>query len=174
MSITENKERVGNFTSSNIYKLIKIGSRPMTDDELKAHKEANPKSRKRNIDAGFSDAGLTYIDDKRIESRLQRSIEIESYSRSMAWGNFMEMYVFSQIGMEYEITSADTDLHPEIKGWSGSKDLIVEGVKISDIKCYEPKNFAKYTDALYSKDVNRIRAEFPEGILAACFKCNNK
>jgi len=140
MSITENKARIGSFTSSEIYKLIKTGTKG---------KE-------------FSAPGLTYIQEKQIELRLQRSITTDSHSNAMAWGTFMEQYVFSLIGIEYKITSNVTDVHPTIKGWSGSKDLIQEGVKISDIKCYQPKNFALYADALASKDLERIKAEFPK------------
>jgi len=53
-------------------------------------------------------------------------------------------------------------LHPTIKGWSGSKDLIVPGLKVSDIKCYEPKNFALYTDVILKKNIELIKLEFPK------------
>jgi len=133
MSITENKERIGAFTSSNIYKLL--GSKRVRE---------------------------TYILEKQIEKRMGRSISVEAYSRAMAWGTFMEMFVFDKIGLEYKITSNDTDVHPQISGWSGSKDLIVPGVKISDIKCYQPKNFALYTDAILTKNISVLRDNFPK------------
>lgn len=133
MSITENKERIGSFTSSNIYRLL--GSKKVRE---------------------------TYIQEKQIEKRMGRSIQVESYSQAMAWGSFMEMFVFDKIGLEYKITSNDTDVHPLIKGWSGSKDLIVPGIKVSDIKCYQPKNFALYTDALLTENIDFIRSNFPK------------
>jgi len=71
----ENIERIGSFTSSQIYKLC-----------------AMPKS-----GDGFGKPGITYIQEKRIEKRMGRSISVDSYSRSMAWGLFMEMYVFSKL-----------------------------------------------------------------------------
>ena len=162
MSITENKERLGSFTSSEIYKLIPMGSAPMNEEELKKFKIDNPGSKKKNKACGFGAAGLTYIQEKQIEKRMGRSIKTEVHTRSMAWGKFMEMFVFAKIGTAYEITSTSTDVHPTIKGWSGSKDLIIQGKMISEIKCYEPKHFALYTDALLSKDVNRIKKEFSE------------
>ena len=137
----ENKERIGNFTSSEIYKLIKKG---------------------RGKNDLFSAAGMTYIKEKKIEKRMGRSIQVESYSRSMAWGIFMEMIVFSKIGLEYKIESKDTDLHPTINGWSGSKDLIVPNKKIADIKCYELKKFALYTGAILKGDLNEIKQDFPK------------
>lgn len=141
MSITENKERIGCFTSSNIHKLMKRG---------------------RGKDEPFSKPALTYIQEKQIEVRMGRSIEVSGYSRAAAWGTFLEMFVFEKLGLAYEITSNKTDVHPTIPHWSGSKDLIVRGVKVSDLKCYQPKKFALYTDALLSKDVQRIKEEFPE------------
>lgn len=133
MSITTNKERIGAFTSSEIYKLL-----------------------------GSDRVRSTYIEEKQIELRMGRSISVEAYSQAMAWGNFMEMFVFEHIGMEYQITSSTTDVHPTINKWSGSKDLIVEGEKVSDIKCYQPKNFARYVDALMTKDIYIIRKKFPK------------
>lgn len=181
--MTENIERVGNFTSSDMDRLMggnyglsdsqrstlekhetrkskaKAGdAKPLTDKmekELKALREANNNPK-------LTGAPLTYIEEKRIERRLGRSIEVESYSRPKAWGIFMEMVVFSKVGMEYQIVSQDSDTHPTIAGWSGSKDLIVPGVKVGEIKCYQPKKFAQYTDAILKRDVDIIRAEFPQ------------
>jgi hypothetical protein len=138
MSITENKERIGCFTSSEIHRLM-----------------SNDRTGK-----GIGAPGLSYIEEKYFETKLGRSTTTEAYSQPMAWGQFMEMYVFNLIGTAYEITSKKTDAHPTIKGWSGSKDLIVRGVKVSDIKCYQPLNFARYTDALLSKDLDFIKENF--------------
>lgn len=136
----------------------------MNESELIAHKRENPKSRARLIkvydtpDTTFN----TYVEDKRMETRMQRSLEVEVHTQAMAWGNFMEMFVFSLIGIEYKITSLTTDVHPTIKRWAGSKDLIVPGKKIADIKCYQPKKFGKYTDALLEGNVGKIRENFPQ------------
>lgn len=139
MSISENKERIGNFTSSEIFKLTTTGKG----------------------EYGFGAKAITYIDEKRIEKRMQRSLSVDFYSQATAWGLFLEMYVFSLLGFEYQISSQDTDLHPTIKGWSGSKDLIVPNVKISDIKCYQPKKFGQYADALIKGDLDEIKKNFP-------------
>ena len=140
MSIIGNPERIGRFTSSEIWKLMQM-DRSGND---------------------FGQKALTYIDEKKIETRMGRSITIESYSQAMAWGIFMEMYVFSMIGVEYIITSNTTDMHPSINCWSGSKDLIVEGHKVSDIKCYQPKKFAQYTDVIISRDLEKMKKDFKE------------
>jgi len=137
--MVENVERVGNFTSSQIYKLMSSG----------------------NQEFGFGKPAITYIQEKKIERRLKRSISVEKHSRSMSWGKFLEGRVFNLIGLEYDIQSKSTDEHPTIKGWTGSKDLIIDGQVVGDIKCFEPKNFALYTDMILAKDVNRFKKEFP-------------
>lgn len=161
-SIIENEERIGAFTSSEIYKLIPLGSVPMSAEELRKHKLANPSSRKKNKDAGFDKKGLTYIEEKKLETRLGRSISTDVYTQSMQWGKTLEKYVFSLINMSYVLTADETDPHPTIKGWAGSKDLIVPGKKVSDIKCYQPKKFAQYTEALMKEDVEYLKENFPQ------------
>jgi hypothetical protein len=141
MSIISNEHRIGNFTSSEIWKLTTTG------------KGVN----------GFGAPAITYIKEKNLERKLGRSIKTEAYSKPMAWGNLIETYVFEEkLGLEYQIQSKSTDIHPEIKFWSGSKDLIVTGKKIGEIKCYEPKHFAEYADALLSKDTEFLKKECPE------------
>lgn len=181
--MTENIERVGNFTSSEIHRLMG-GSFGLSESQkrtLKKHATRNSqaealdakpltdkmweeffKLKTINDNPQLTGPPLTYIEEKRIERRLGRSIDIEGYSRPMAWGLFMEMVVFSKVGMEYQMVSQDSDTHPTIAGWSGSKDLIVPGVKVGEIKCYQPKKFAQYTDAILKRDVDIIRAEFPQ------------
>jgi hypothetical protein len=133
MKITENIARIGNFTSSQIFRLM-----------------------------GTAAVSKTYIEERNLERQLCRSLENEAYSPDMAWGLFLEQRVLDLLGMEYCLSSDQTETHPEIEYWSGSKDLIVIGSKISEIKCFQPKNFAKYTNALLTKDLTLIKKEFPK------------
>ena len=160
MSITHNENRVGRFTSSEIHLLVKVGSRPMTKEEMNTYKKENPKGQRKNIADGFIDGGKTYIKKKAYERILGRSIQIEKYSNSMAWGHFLEMFVFSEIGFEWQILSNETKVFSEY--WAGSTDLLVPGVKVADIKCYEPFKFVDYSLCLNSKDVQRLKKEFPQ------------
>ena len=152
-----NKNRQARFTSSNAHKLIGQGTRAMTDDEIKAHKEKFPKSRVKTTKCPllFAATGLTYIEEKQIEKRMQTCLDADgAYSQAMAWGNFMEMVVYSKVRPigakeKYEILSKETFLHPVYgKFWSGSADMLVKGVKVSEIKCYQKKKFAQYTDLI--------------------------
>jgi hypothetical protein len=140
MSIIQNTRRHGNFTSSNIYKLLS--------------KDRSGK--------GFGAPALGYIEEKNIERKLGRSIATDSYSRDMAWGLFLEQRVFDLLPFGYSLESQTTDMHPTIDCWAGSKDLIVDGVKVSDIKCYQPKNFAQYSDAINEADLDKFKENFPK------------
>lgn len=133
MSIIENTLRIGNFTSSEIYRIM-----------------------------GTPTVQKTYIRKKNIERRLGRSLETETSTNTMSWGKFMEMRVHNLLGLEYKFSSTETDQHPTISYWCGSKDLIVPGKKISEIKCYQPENFAEYVDALMTKNTEFIKNEFPK------------
>jgi len=138
--MVENPERIGAFTSSEIHKLMKLA--------------------KNKID--FGEPALTYINDKKIERRLGRSINTDVCTRDMTWGKFLERRVFDMLGFEYEfIVSDSTQKHPTIEGWAGSRDLFVKNLKVSDIKCYQPKNFALITDIMLLQDVDLLKEEFP-------------
>lgn len=136
----ENKERIGNFTSSQIYKLMTNGKAA----------------------GSMGVPALTYIKEKQLEIRLGRSVDVEKYSPEMAWGKLMELRVFDMLPFGYELTSQKTDMHPTIKNWSGSKDVIKPVEKIGDIKCYYPKNFALFSDVLMQQDIALFREEFPQ------------
>jgi len=136
----ENKERIANFTSSQIWKLMSNGKAA----------------------GSIGAAGQTYIKEKRLEMRLGRSASVETYSKEMAWGHLMEQRVFDLLPFGYELTSQSTTLHPTISHWSGSKDIIVPGKKIGDIKCYYPKNFGLFADVLMQKNVALFREEYSE------------
>ena len=136
----ENKERIANFTSSQIWKLMSNGKAAGT----------------------IGSPGQTYIKEKRLEMKLGRSVSVEAYSKEMAWGTLIEQRAFDMLPFGYELTSQSTTLHPSISNWAGSKDVIVPGKKIGDIKCYYPKNFAMFADVLMQKDVALFREEFCE------------
>lgn len=163
-----NKLRIGNFTSSEIYNLVKMGKRPMTDAEIEEQKLTNPKSRARTIECMtvFQAGGESYINKKANETRMGKSFDVGAYSQSLAWGEIMEMFVFSELGLEYKPVSKGTVLHPTINGWSGTCDAekFKNGDKfaVAEIKCYWPENFANYVNVLMEKDVDLLREKFPK------------
>lgn len=144
MGDMNNSKRVGHFTSSMAYKLIKLDAKD-----------------------NFQKPGLTYIEEKQIEKRMQSCIDGGAHTQSLAWGNFMELIVYSILGTQYQISSKETTLHPVYGDfWSGSKDLFTmekgKMVSIAEIKCYQKKNFALYTDCILKKDIELLKKEFPK------------
>lgn len=137
-----NKFRQAHFTSSQIHKLCKV-----------------------NKDLSFQKPALTYIDEKKIELRMQSCLSSGAYSRDMAWGNIMEIICYETLDFEdgYRIYSKETKLHNKYgKFWSGSVDLIVPGVKVSEVKCYQRKKFAQYVDCLNKKNAELLKKEFAQ------------
>lgn len=135
----ENKDRIGNFTSSNIYKLCTV------------NKDGSPGS-----------AYYTYIEEKIYERKLKRSLELGAYSQSMAWGKFLEKRVNDNLPMEYQMLSKATKVHPKIPYWAGSRDFFIPKKKIAELKCFEPKAFSKYVSALMTNDTEYIKESNPK------------
>jgi hypothetical protein len=137
-SIVKNSARVGRFTSSKISLLMDKG----------------------NVNgSGFSAGALTYINRKANERDLNRSLDLGVTGRSAQWGLFLEQYVFNGfVGLEYKILANDTKIFNEYL--AGSTDLIVIGSKVSDIKCFEPDKFCRYSKMIVSKNIDNFKANF--------------
>lgn len=164
----QNINRVGNFTSSKIVALHSMGSREMTEEELAAHKKQFPKSRKKNIESWPGKAALTYIEEKKMERRLGRSLTTEINARATSWGSLVEDRVFDLLGLEYQLTSKETILHPVFPFWAGSPDADKKNTA-PDFKCpLTLKSFCQLVDPLYRgltgmDAINAVREEHEEG-----------
>lgn len=177
MTILSNPARIVSFTSSEIYKLLSIGSRLMTDEELAENKRLNPKSKKTTIADGFGDLALTYIAEKNMARRLGRSLTTETNARPTTWGKCLEPFAYRKLGFDYELVSDVTIQHPDIPYWCGSPDVTkVTGLNgdwtVGDIKCPQTlKSFCQLVDGIYTKSwddngsalIERIRTNHPSG-----------
>ena len=140
-TITENRIRHGNLTSSEIFNLMSEGKA------------------KGSIGKPF----YTYVGKKNLERKLGRSIGLNKGSNSTRWGNFLEMVVNSKIGTDYELLGDKTFVHPEHSFWVGSPDTKnTHKNSVGDIKCYEPENFAEYLDVLLKNDIELFKDEYPK------------
>jgi hypothetical protein len=163
-----NKHRGGNFTSSKIVALLSMGSREMTEEELADYKKANPKGRKKTIESWPGKAALTYIDEKKMERRLGRSLSTETNARATSWGSLVETRVFDLLGLEYTLTSKQTLLHPHYPFWAGSPDAEKKNT-VPDFKCpLTLKSFCQLVDPLYRglsgiDAINAVREEHEDG-----------
>lgn len=144
-----NQIRVGNFTSSKVVALTTVAKDKVS----------------------FGAPALTYIDEKNMERRLGRSIDAETDARPLTWGKLLEKRTFNLLGMEYVLSSTETDIHPTIPYWAGSKDGIKhdQGKTVIDIKCpMTLKSFCQLVDPLYeglsgTEAMNKIRDKHKEG-----------
>lgn len=129
----KNKLRIGNFTSSENFRLI------------------NPKPRE------------TYIEEKNLERKLQRSLNSEASGRPTSWGSLVEARCFDLLGLEYKISSQETIQHTKYPYWVGSPDgeKFDEGKTVFDIKCpYTLKSFCELADC---KTIQEVRYNHKDG-----------
>lgn len=136
----DNNNRAGFFTSSQMSRLVA---------SLKSGKP--------------SQAFFGYIDEVVAERAMGRVVSTEVKTQPMKWGNVMEVVLFNLLGLGYKMTHKQTIKHPKYsKAWSGTPDLIAEGVKIGEIKSFQPKAFSMLSMCLLKKDVDAFRDEFPK------------
>lgn len=127
--MNQNTLRIGNFTSSEIYKLMS--------------KSKDGKS--------FGKPALTYIAEKNFERKLGRSLSNDVTSRPTSWGKIVELQAFNLLGIEYKISSTETIGHKTIQFWSGSPDCekFDDGKTVVDIKCpMTLKSFCELVDII--------------------------
>lgn len=149
MSIITNPERIGAFTSSEIFKLT---------------------TRNKKGD-GFGAPALSYIEEKKMERRLGRSITTDNGSRATLWGSLLEGFVNEELSLKYELCSQQTVVHPEIPYWAGSTDGKKHGkvATVADIKSpYTLKSFCQLVDPLYNglsgmDAMNAVRENHSDG-----------
>lgn len=167
------RQRLGKITASEISCLMKNHKRAMTDDELAAHKAANPKSRVTTVEEAFSDASFTYLNRKVMENYLPLSYStdeeknvvdeyIEEHSitnRAMSWGVLWEdtarkRYAESMGYEVLEVGFVPYDKYPKIMGVSPD-GLIREENGGCEIKC--PYTMEKHLQHLLYKTPQDIK-----------------
>lgn len=147
------KIRNGCFSSSEIVNLLSTGSRTMTEEELLDYKKTNPKSKKTTIECWPGKAAITYINQKNMERRLDRSLDGELEARATSWGKFVEKLLFSMLEEEYTYNSSETLVHPEYDCWVGTPDGYkkVKNKTVVDAKCpFTMESFCKLVAPLYN------------------------
>lgn len=100
-----NKERYGNFTSSEIAKLMANGKAKGT----------------------LGVPALNYIQERNMERKLGRGLKDDTDAKACDWGHICEEYVLSVLGLEYSTISKQTIVHPDYDFWAGTPDSICYG-----------------------------------------------
>lgn len=133
--------RVGNFTSSEIFKLLTKGK----------------------ATGSMGAPALTLIEECNVERRLLRSISADVDAKATTWGMICEKYLFEKMGTEYTLYSDQTIQHPTIPYWVGSPEgnKFDEGKTVYDIKCpWTLKSFCEFID---SGNIEAIRLNHKAG-----------
>jgi len=132
-------ERYGNFSSSEIYKLVSSDRKG----------------------TGFGAPALKYIKQKQYEIKLGRPITATTDSKPTNWGNFLERRAFDLLDMDYKLVSKKRIFHSTIKNYCGVPDVIKTDT-VGDIKC--PYNLEVFCDKIESlnKGYETYKDEFPE------------
>jgi len=108
----------------------------------------------------------TYLEEKRFAKKMKAPMSQESNARPLVWGKFLEGYAFELL-IDYELTSRDTIVHPEIDKWSGTPDGVCKDI-VFDIKCpYTRKSFCKLAEIISEVTtldikVAKLKKEYPE------------
>jgi hypothetical protein len=133
--------RIGNFTSSNIFKLL-------------------TKDRKGD---GFGQPALNYTRQKVRERGMNATIDGDVNTRSVNWGKLVERYAHLVINdnMDYTYQSDVTLIHPTIDCWVGTPDVLKLGDgTVGDIKCPYTRN--SFCDLYDCKDWEMLKIFSPE------------
>lgn len=123
------KIRDGNFTSSEIYRLMSNGKAA----------------------GSFGAPFYSYIEECNMERRLNRSLDNELDAKAASWGKLVEHRAFRLLPIAYTICSDITLSHPDIDFWKGTPD-VKKPETAGDIKCpHTLKSFCQLLDPYYEK-----------------------
>lgn len=133
--------RTGNFTSSGIFRL-------MTNGRSKG---------------SFGGPYYSYIEEKKMERRLGRSLTDDIFARPTSWGELCEGYVFDLLPEDYTPCSKTTLSHPVIECWKGTPDA-TKHETVADVKCPKTlKSFCILVDSWKKGGINMIRDKHDDG-----------
>lgn len=137
--------RVGNFSSSEIHRLMSKGRGNYSLE---------------NVGAPFK----SYLQEKIWERKLQRPLSTTVNSRPLIWGTYMEKIAFDHLGFENELVSIDRCIHLEIESWTGIPDYLNAKEKVvGDIKApWTLTSFCEMADIIEAKDVAKLKEKKPE------------
>ena len=154
--------RAGRFTSSQMHRLIKSGTRLMTAEELKNRPKNGPgSSAKLTEDPNtFSADGQTYIEEK-VAEVLTGIAPVSVFSHATQWGDDWEPlaaeFYANKFKCEFEIIA----FQPFGEHAGGSPDRKIKGTKRGiEIKCpHNSKNQVNYLQLVDQWDVKRSHPE---------------
>lgn len=138
--------RAGRFTSSEIYKIMQFGTRPMTKEELKARPKTGKGSKTTKVlEAGtFSEHGWTYIYQK-VAEVLTGKPKPSAYAYPLVYGKETEPEAVEFFEKKTGLKCEQVGFQPWSDHSGGSPDRLVEENSGLEIKCpFQSENQVKY------------------------------
>lgn len=156
--------RVGCFTASEVNRLFKGGTRPMTQTELKAEK-ANGGKRK-TVDTLFGVGAITYINEK-VSEIINKKAKSTTVTKPMQRGISLEaeaIDLFTHItGIKMQ-PSGLFKLNAFVAGTPDGHSGIRKVKAIAEVKCLNPENHSEICEL---ETVAQLRA-YDESFFAQC------
>lgn len=133
------KLRDGRFTSSQMHRLAA------------SLKNGNPSS-----------AFFTYCEEVKYQRAMERSTETRVLTKPMKWGSLFELVLFDYESLDIQLSHKETIVHKDHSFWSGTPDFYQGNIKTIEVKCPQPKRFAKLSLSLISQNTETIKAQDKE------------
>lgn len=126
--------RVGNFSSSQIYRLMSKGRGNWSI---------------KNTGASFE----SYVKEKAWEIQLGRSLTKDVTARPITWGQLVEQQAFNVLDLKYSLVSKERFQHKKYPDyWTGMPDVLTNEI-VGDIKCpYTLESFCGLVESLESAE----------------------
>lgn len=153
--------RAGRFTSSDFYRLMEFGKRPMTEAELKARPKEGKGSQTKFVPdpSTMSEKGMSYIYQKVAEVLTGRP-KPPSYAYPLVYGKEQEPFAVEHFERLTGLICTEVGFQPYTDHAGGSPDRLIGEHSGLEIKCpFQSENQVQY---LMLNDVYDLKRDYPE------------
>lgn len=154
--------RCGRFTSSELYRIMKCGYRPMTKEELSMRPKSGKGSKTTRVPdpSQMSDEGITYIYQKVAET-LTGQPKPESYAYPLVYGKEQEPFAVEYFEKKYGVTCESVGFVTFSDHAGGSPDRFIGDEEGLEVKCpFYSEHQVKYLMLTDHHDLKRNHPDF--------------
>lgn len=154
------KIRLGRFTSSEIWKLMDCGKRPMTEAELKARPKTGKGSKTTQVPdpSKMGEKAITYIHQKVWEILTGQQVW-QAYAYPLVWGKEQEPFAVEEFERRTGLVCETVGFQVYTDHAGGSPDRLVGDKDGLEVKCPSSDEQIKY---LLLTDHYDLKREYPE------------
>lgn len=154
--------RVGRFTSSEIYKIMECGYRPMTAEELAGRPKSGKGSKTTRVldPTTMSETGMKYIYQK-VAEVLTEQAKPAAYAYPLVWGKEQEPFAVEYFQEKFGLECLEVGFQPWSDHAGGSPDRLIGDDQGLEIKCpYDSTNQINYLMLTDRWDLKRLYPEY--------------